>query len=932
MNSDVQDRKIRQIVEALDGMHDYKQALKQCNAAIKQVVGKGKGKMSDCQWFVLLKADANTRLGKEDEAVEGLLSLAKMELLNDRMIRRALQVCSSVNRMDLGTEMVAKAVERNAGNQHLEELLFLCYAMERRFKDQQAYAMRLMKAHPKEARYFFYVAVSMALQAPPDAKGHMLLMLAERWMDKANTEGRIKRLEELLFFTQVCERQGNYEKALELVQANEKLMKKREDCLALQADYMRALGRKEEQKALILSLLREHDHDNWGYVRALFDLLLPVDCEVAEEPQASVVAELEEAVAALRTAAGRPTRTGLMAGLELYCRRMRLHRAGAAQEEAREALLDGLDAYFAQFGAKSVCFADMDYFVQHLPVASKEALVGRLEEALPKMDLAQAPAASENGNKEEVGFVYRCACVAKLRVRAGMALDEARAMAVYQWGLAIPAAADLESTDRQFGDDLLLLVAHAHVSRYLANRSDAAPLAEAQALLEYGLVKSTCNFHLKLLQMRCHIMAGAFPPALRLLESLDVKNLQMDSVTHVVLDGALHLRTETETVQLFGTMMAFYTKARGETPRLVCLPYQEGSYSKVGEFYEFLDMLHHSLQAAVLKVERGFFLLSMVSKCTLASYKEVLQAYRDGVPLAAEELAQLKDTRDNSAFDGWHDLAALSSGFRFTCADPAAEGKDLLRLRAATFHLIAAAFLEETPDKAAELLAVVQSEAAAAGLDGPASEEAASRLQAACWAGMMRLFALVRDVPAQVAAIQGGEEEQFTDCCARIAATREELEKTWADVVAAVAQDGALNAHLLPAATCFVTQLLSWTTALSLRWVEICPKRAPKSATPALRKAQTELKNSTRVLPAALIQVAETVQATLAGWQADLSSGALRLAAAEAKVPAVLEGDSARVDAGDAVASMVAAQVDGVNSTLAGLARVAGAVASCKKG
>lgn len=61
--------------------------------------------------------------------------------------------------------------------------------------DAVQYAMRLMKEHPKEPRFFFYVAVSMALQAPPDAKGHILLMLAERWMDKARTEKRLTTLE-----------------------------------------------------------------------------------------------------------------------------------------------------------------------------------------------------------------------------------------------------------------------------------------------------------------------------------------------------------------------------------------------------------------------------------------------------------------------------------------------------------------------------------------------------------------------------------------------------------------------------------------------------------------------------------------------------------------------------------------------------------------
>lgn len=929
MNSDVQDRKIRQIVEALDGLHDHKQALKLCNAAIKQATGKGKGSLSDCQWFILLKADAIARLGKESEAVAELLQLAQMELLNDRMIRRAMQVCSSVNRLDLATEMVQKAVDRNKDSLHLAETLFLCYAMERRFKEQQAYAMRLMKEHPKEARFFFYVAVSMALQAPPDAKGHILLTLAERWMDKARTEKRLTSLEELLFFTQLCERQGNYEKALELVQAHKKLMKKSEDCLALQADYMRLLGRTDEQKQIILTLLREHNSDNWGYVCALFEVLLPLEGGVEPKPEA--VAEMEEALAAIKAAAGRPTRTSRMASLELACRQMRLFGDGAQQEAARSSLLDGLLEYFSTFGSKSVCYTDMDFFIQHLNPASKEALVARLEASLPEMDITQPPADDDASNKAAVAYVYRCACIARIKARAGLVVDEAQAMAVYQWGLTIPAADKLEATDRQFGDELLLLVAHAHIARYLTDRNNSAPLAEAQLLLEYGLAKSACNFHFKLLQIRCHIMAGAFPPALRLLESLDVKNIQMESVTHVVVDGALQLRAETETSQLFSNILAFHTRARGEAPRLVCMPYQQGSYSKLGEFYEFLDMLHNSEQAAVLTVERGFFLLSMTSKCNLESYKEVLQAYRDTVPLAVEELAKLHDTRDHSACDGYHDLAELSTGFRLSAADFGVAGPHgLLRLRAAMFHFLAAALLEPTGERLAELMAVVEEELVAGGIQKDSGVSPCARLEATCWQGIVRVLALARDVQLDVEAIKEGDESKLVNCSERLASTGEALKQTWADVTAAVESEGTLHTELLPAAVCFVTQILSWNAVLALRWVEASPKKAPKSATSAIRTAQTGLKNGARVLPAAVIAVAEAVQSTLSGWQHGLAHGSFRVASAQAAVPAVLAGDEARAEAASLASSMVAAQVDGVGSTLAGLARVAGAVASCK--
>jgi hypothetical protein len=126
------------------------------------------------------------------------------------------------------------------------------------------------------------------------------------------------------------------------------------------------------------------------------EVLLPL--EGGAEPKAEAVAELEEAVAAIKGAAGRPTRTSHMASLELACRQMRLHGEGAQREAARSSLLDGLVEYFGMFGSKSVCYSDMDVFVQHICPASKEALVARLEASLPDMDISQPPADDEASN------------------------------------------------------------------------------------------------------------------------------------------------------------------------------------------------------------------------------------------------------------------------------------------------------------------------------------------------------------------------------------------------------------------------------------------------------------------------------------------------------------------------------------------------------
>lgn len=86
-----------------------------------------------------------------------------------------------------------------------------------------------------------------------------------------------------------------------------------------------------------------------------------------------------------------------------------------------------------------------------------------------------------------------------------------------------------DGRERQFGDDYLLLAAHAVLESYILS-GQRKLLLDAIVILEFGLEKSKFNYDFKILLFRVYSEIGVAQRTLDLATSLEVKNIQLDTL------------------------------------------------------------------------------------------------------------------------------------------------------------------------------------------------------------------------------------------------------------------------------------------------------------------------------------------------------------------------------------------------------------------
>lgn len=177
-------------------------------------------------------------------------------------------------------------------------------------------------------------------------------------------------------------------------------------------------------------------------------------------------------------------------------------------------------------------------------------------------------------------------------------------------------------------------------------------LVEALCLLNYLLSNSPSNFHAKLLCLQIYHVLGCGTGAQSILQSLDVKHIQLDSM------GYLHTaQLPIEGVpsiahQVYETTVKFFQSSQKDTLEYLAMSYKFGSFSKLEEFMKFRDRLSNSYHSALNLVELQ--LLEIIScagnaKQNITALKN-LSIRHDEDKIAWEKLS---DNRDLAVMIRW---------------------------------------------------------------------------------------------------------------------------------------------------------------------------------------------------------------------------------------------------------------------------------------
>ncbi|RQM16249.1 hypothetical protein DD237_004507 [Peronospora effusa] len=670
-------RYVRPIYEAIDS-RQYKAAIKLCMH--KRVV--------HLDIVQVLKAHCLERTGRVEEALDICRRIQRNQPIDDTLLNTMNLVfkLGGCEHEMLPTFEHACAVS-HPPNEELYQSLFMSYARRGDFLKQQQTALKMFKAF-NNSKYVCWAALSMMLQVEHKGTPTRMLALAEKMLlktlrDSGSDDGEVLQLTVLMMQLQ-DNHQGALEAFDEFVKRDDDKDKKKErktvlgraaegegayeeeielgpmqaiDRLSLEATLAKNVANWTRCAMVNRTLLEKYNADDWTFLKEYIAARFKekVGCTTAE-----LLALEEEIMDFMNDLQSRPNNARIrgpaLARIHISAETLRSLKPGdAAVPQVETKLQELIVAYADEFYSKACCFTDLkQYFTLYL----KD---GTLVSALAKSNLIQhfSKLSEESAgllkNKpldSDIDEMARKYGQNNLSKRL-LALKALRFLGYYENSemfsvsdlhhLVTELEEEYEATswlnigsaggqrEVQLTDDLLLLATHFLLDIYQRSRGHREYLERAAGLLEYGLKKSAYNFQMKLLLSRVYGYLGAAEAMLNRHVELDVKYVQLDSLSFLVLDKMLDLCQYSEAQKLTTKITALHLRTASDTPEYIARAYRIGVYSKVVDMSSFL---HKRMKKShTLAISRGetlrFQLLESIAAGPAKLYELVTSANFD---------------------------------------------------------------------------------------------------------------------------------------------------------------------------------------------------------------------------------------------------------------------------------------------------------------
>ncbi|GIX89099.1 n-alpha-acetyltransferase 25, NatB auxiliary subunit [Caerostris extrusa] len=249
VDSGVNERRLRPIYDCLDSGNN-KKALQEADKLLK--------KQKDFLCAKALKSLALVRLGRLEDSLSTIKEVHNENPTDDPTLQ-AMTICyRELQKLELIADAYERATKKDPQNEELLSHLFMSHVRNGDYKKQQQTAMALYKLKPKNP-YYFWAVMSIVMQADvADEKlaKSMLLPLAERMTEKFVNDGKLEAEAEVQLYLMILERQGKYEKAIEVLEGplREKLSPYQDTLQKRTAEYLAKL----------------ENPDQWSYYKEYF--------------------------------------------------------------------------------------------------------------------------------------------------------------------------------------------------------------------------------------------------------------------------------------------------------------------------------------------------------------------------------------------------------------------------------------------------------------------------------------------------------------------------------------------------------------------------------------------------------------------------------------------------------------------------------------
>ncbi|KAF8965269.1 actin cytoskeleton organization protein [Flammula alnicola] len=593
MSAAALDRQIRPIYDALD-TGSNKSAIVACNKLLK--------KHPKNELIKSLKALALIRSQKVEESLVLCDEVLEMKPTDDGVLTAMMHVLRGLGRHNDMVTMFEEAYKKLPANEDLGAQTFFANVRANHWKSAHQIATRMFKQF-QDDRYLYWSVICAVLQAKdiatPPTMRPILYKLAHRLLSSSPTPSYVSA-DRFHLHLSILHELDLFEEAEKLLDSDvgKSICATNLSCNEVRRDIWLRQGRTEQEGERAKNLIVEKKDRNWLEFLAVLDATLPpLSSSTASEnlgpDPKDKVSRTQELFSTLEEQDGLRDRSASLALLELE-KRARAH--GLSQDPSR--MLTLMKHYFEKFGDKACCFEDLKPFLGF----EKDDLTQFISflEAVPTAFTTVSELQRLINSYKLLRYM-----LPEAEITAEKESERVAAYTKYYFE-GLPLGASLPPTELQHADDLVLLAGNAYVNLWKLTNNNCH-LLNAVYLLEFALTKSKQSFLTRLILMRIYRLLGAPALALEHYRVMQIKQVQHDTLSHLILSrastfslastGDLTLATEClESTQI-------YLSNSQETGDFVVRAFTAEKYSQIPEFIIFEDQLDNSLQRDTVKIE-----------------------------------------------------------------------------------------------------------------------------------------------------------------------------------------------------------------------------------------------------------------------------------------------------------------------------------------
>ncbi|CAG2164368.1 unnamed protein product [Oppiella nova] len=630
-----------------------KKALQEADKVLK--------KQKDLVCAKVLKSLALLRLGRQEESLR-LLQEVHSDSPTDDSTLQAMTICyRELHKIELIADAYEKALKKEPKNEELHSHLFMAYVRLSDYKKQQLAAINLYRLKPKNP-YYFWAVMSVLMQAisAKDATiaQTVTLPLAEKMCKKFLDENKIEAEAEVELYILILEKQKKYNEMLALMDSpiGAKLSNHLDFLFKRRADLLRLLDRYEDAFEAYKQLI-DNNLDQIDYYKEIISISFALNDKSGKDSNATqnhylclVMNFIDNCIekSGISSAlvddnrADQPKPVPRLRGP--YLAKMllfglldkRQRTQGDVQQLLKQmtnSATDLLFEYFVEFGSKQAAIYDLFYALEeiHLTEEEVQTLILEMKQSISRI----------SQDYKDLNSMHKLMTYHYVRHFLGqndaLSRDNRQKLVEHlnemyeNYYKNIILKSDVMPTEAQSTDPFVTLMA---CILFADNDLDDDMLSQTIILLEKSLIKTVGASH-------------------SLLESLDVKHIQYDSLGYVITTAMITGAHFTSSSQLLGNTLKFYSANFKDTLDYLISCYKFGSFTKVQEILSFRDRLNNSLQYCLSAVERMVLDLILETK-NHDSTKDIINYMEIDVENDKFVWNEISDNRDFSVIRSNH--------------------------------------------------------------------------------------------------------------------------------------------------------------------------------------------------------------------------------------------------------------------------------------